>query len=140
MDLAAAGAPILLLRGGQQLRSVSQHEHLGIATVAGKSVEPELATQILAGRVAAVALSQRDFGSQFSPDATKSHVATATVASRVLYAAVTWPALSLRQYRRVEAVMLQPLRRAATYGRPRGAPHQHLSNEDVRTRFRVPLL
>jgi hypothetical protein len=65
---------------------------------------------------------------------------TACVASRVLFGAELWPRLSAKQAQRVEASLLQPLRRAATCTQHRGAPAVHIAHEEIRRRYAVPAL
>ncbi len=137
MCVAAGSVPTLTLPGGQVLRIVSRYKHLGIIAAASRSFEAEVTVRLASGRAAAVALGQKVYGSRFPEDSTEAHMAAATVGSRVLHGAGAWPALTTKQYRRVEAVLLQPLRRAATCGRPAGMPAAHISNAVLRGRFSV---
>ena len=136
----AEGTAAITLAGGQVLRIVQRYKHLGIMTTGSKSLEPELAARLSSGTSAAAALAAKVFGSRHIPDAIKAHVAAAVVASRVLHGSGTWTALTAKQYRRTEAALLRPLRRAAASKFPHTGPYPHLSNEEVRQQFKVPPL
>jgi hypothetical protein len=99
-------------------------------TPSSRLLEQELVARVSSGKAASQALGHRVFISRHIPDETKAQVA-------VLFCAASWPRLSARQGRRVEAALLQPLRRAATCLQQRGLQFVHLPNDAVKERFHV---
>jgi hypothetical protein len=88
------GVPALQLACKQQLRIVKQYKHLGITTTASRSVDPVLTARLAGSRTATATPGQRTFGSSHLPDATKAHLAAATMASQILHGAGTWSQLT----------------------------------------------
>ncbi len=109
--MAPGQVPSLDLGDGTRLRLVAQYKHLGCLVASSRSFERELTHRIAAGKVASASLGRRLFANRHLPDAAVSCASTACVASRVLFGAELWPRLSAKQAQRVEAALLQLLRR-----------------------------
>ncbi len=138
--VAPGHVPSLDLGDGTRLRLVAQYKHLGCLVASNRCFERELTHRIAASKVASSSLGRRLFTNRHLPDAAVGCASTACVASRVLFGAELWPYLSAKQAQRVEAALLQPLRRAATCTQHRGLPSVHLSHDEVRRRYAVPAL